>query len=97
MSRDTWNIDFGPVRGLYKDSDNGWGCGVCAGLADRFNLNLGTFRLGAVISLLLFFWMTAAIYAGLALLLREKPLVYSGRMSESEFWRRYRRDNWRHS
>jgi len=50
-----------------------------------------------VISLLLFFWLTAAIYAGLTLLIKEKPLVYSGRRSEFEFWRRYHGDDWRHS
>ena len=36
-------------------------------------------------------------YLGAALLIREKPLLYSGRSSESEFWNRYRRDSWRHS
>lgn len=97
MSRDTWNIDCGPIRGVYRDRENGWIFGVCAGLADRFNFQVGTVRVIAVISLLLFFWMTAAIYIGLTLLIREKPLVYSGRMSEYEFWRRYRRDEWRHS
>ena len=97
MSHRTWNIDHGPLRGFYRDRENGWVFGVCAGLADRFNLNLGAVRIIAVISLLLFFWLTAAVYLGATLLIREKPLIYSGRDTEYEFWRRRHYDNWRHS
>ena len=88
VSRDTWNIDYGPLRGIYRDRENGWIFGVCAGVADRFNFKLGTVRVIAVISLLLSFWLTAAVYIGLTLLIKEKPLVYAGRRSEYEFWRR---------
>ena len=95
MSRRTWNSDHGPVRGFYRDRENGWVFGVCAGIADRFNLNLGAVRIIAIISLFLFFWLTAAIYLAATVLISEKPLVYSGRDSEYEFWRR--RDRWRHS
>lgn len=97
MNRPAWNIDYGPLRGLYRDRESGWIFGVCAGIADRFNLNLGTVRVIAVISLALFFWLTAAIYLGLTLLIRERPLVYSGARSENDFWRRCRRNDWRHS
>lgn len=97
MSRDTWNTDYGPLRGFYRDRENGWIFGVCAGIADRYNLNVGAIRVIAVISLLLYFWLTVAIYIGLTVLIREKPLLYSGRRSEHEFWRSYRRDDWRHS
>ncbi len=97
MSRDSWNIDYGPLRGFYRDRENGWAFGVCAGLADRFNFRLGTVRVIATISLLLFFWLTVVLYLGATLLIREKPLVYSGRASENEFWHRYKRDHWRHS
>ena len=38
MRQDTWNTDYGPFRGFYRDRENGWIFGVCAGLADRFNL-----------------------------------------------------------
>ncbi len=95
MSQRTWNIDRGPMRGFYRDRENGWIFGVCAGLSDRFNLNLGAIRLIAVVSLFLFFWLTAAIYLGATVLIREKPLVYSGRESEFAFWRRRHRDYWR--
>ena len=97
MSRRRWNIDFGPVRGFYRDRESGWVFGVCAGLADRFNLNVGAVRVIAVISLLLFFWLTVAIYLGATMLISEKPLIYSGRESEFEFWRSRHRDDWRHS
>ena len=94
MTRNTWNIDNGPLRGFYRDRENGWIFGVCAGLADRFNLNVGAVRVIAAVSLLLFFWLTAALYAGATVLIREKPLVYSGARSEYEFWRKYRNE-WR--
>lgn len=97
MSQRTWNLDHGPMRGFYRDRENGWIFGVCAGLSDRFNLNLGAIRLIAVVSLFLFFWLTAAIYLGATVLIREKPLVYSGRESEFAFWRRRHRDYWRSS
>ena len=94
MSRDTWDTDFGPLRGFYRDRENGMVFGVCAGISDRFNFRVFTVRVIAIISLLLFFWLTAAIYLGATLLIREKPLVYSGRRTENEFWRRYGRDSW---
>lgn len=94
MSRDTWDIDFGPLRGFYRDRENGLVFGVCAGIADRFNFRVGTVRIIAVISLLLFFWLTAAVYLGATFLIKEKPLVYSGRRTENEFWRRYNSDYW---
>ena len=96
MDRDTWNIDYGPLRGFYRDRENGWIFGVCAGIADRYNFNIGMVRIIAVISLALMFWLTAAVYLVLTLLIREKPLVYSGRRNEYEFWRSYRRDHRRH-
>ena len=95
MSQGTWNIDYGPFRGFYRDRENGWIFGVCAGLADRFNLNVGAVRIIAVISLLIFFWLTAAVYIAATLLIKEKPLIYSGQQSENDFWRRYRRGHWR--
>ncbi len=97
MNRDTWNLDYGPLRGFYRDRENGWIFEVCAGIADRFNFRVGTVRVIAIISLLLFFWLSAALYLGATLLIREKPLVYSGRHSESAFWDRYRHDYRRHS
>lgn len=97
MTDRTWNIDHGPLRGFYRDRENGWIFGVCAGLADRFNLNVGAVRIIAIIALMLFTLMTTIVYLGATFLIREKPLVYSGRESEYDFWRRHDRDYWRHS
>jgi phage shock protein C len=84
------------MRGFYRDRENGWVFGVCAGIADRFNFRVGTVRVIAIISLLLFFWLTAALYLGATVLIREKPLVHSGSNSENAFWHRYKRDGWRY-
>jgi phage shock protein PspC (stress-responsive transcriptional regulator) len=97
MSRRTWNIDDGPLRGLYRDRESAWIFGVCAGVADRFDFQVGTVRVIAVICLVLFFWPTVAIYVGATLLIREKPLIYSGRRTEYEFWRRRSSDHWSRS
>ena len=67
MNDTSWNIDLEPLRGLYRDVDNAWICGVCAGVADRFGFRLSTVRIIAVISLVLFFWLTAAIYRFISL------------------------------
>lgn len=88
MSQRMWNIDNGPLRGFYRDSDRAWISGVCAGIADRFNFSVGTVRVITIICFMLFSWLTAAIYIAATLLIRDKPLVYSGRETEFEFWRR---------
>lgn len=97
MSRGTWNPEYTPLNGLYRDRENGWIFGVCAGFAERFNFRIGTVRLIAVICLILFFWPTVLTYVGATLLLREKPLIYAGNAREREFWRRYsNHDRWSH-
>jgi len=94
MSQRMWNSDYGPLRGFYRDGDRAWIFGVCAGIADRFNFRLGTVRLIFFVSFLLFSWLTALTYIVATLLIREKPLIYSGRETEFEFWRRNDRDRW---
>ena len=97
MSRGTWNPDHGPLRGFYRDRENGWIFGVCAGMADRFNFRTSTVRVIAVVLLCLFFWLTTLTYVAATLLIREKPLIYGGRRSENDFWRRRDfRDRWSH-
>lgn len=96
MSRATWNLDHGPLRGIYRDRENGWIFGVCAGLADFLNFNVGAVRLIAFLSLFLFFWPTVLAYVAATFLLREKPLIYSGSDAEYEFWRRSSCGRWSH-
>lgn len=96
MREHTWDSDCGSLRGFYRDRENAWIFGVCAGIAERFNFRLSTVRIIAIICLAIFFWWTAALYIGATLLIREKPLIYSGSRSEYEFWRRERRNYRRH-
>lgn len=77
----------GPGR-LYRDAENGIFLGVCAGVARFFDFRVAVVRIVAVISLLLFFWPTAAIYLAAGWLLKPMPLAYRGRGSEAHFWRR---------
>ncbi len=93
MSRSTWNLDHGPWRGMYRDRENAWIFGVCAGIAEFGNFRTGTIRLITFISLLLFFWPTVLVYMAAVLLFREKPLIYSGRQHEYDFWRRRTTDD----
>jgi len=94
MSRATWNVDRGPLAGLYRDRENGWIFGVCAGIADYLNFRVAAVRLIAFISLLLFFWSSVITYLLATLLIREKPLIYGGRDAEYEFWRRESCGHW---
>ncbi|MGH8193077.1 MAG: PspC domain-containing protein [Woeseiaceae bacterium] len=102
MSRDTWEHtrehECGPLSGLYRDRENGWIFGVCAGLADYANFRTGTVRIIAVVCLILFFWATLIAYLAATLLFKSKPLIWSGRCHEYEFWRRHTTDDgWRRS
>ena len=97
MSRRIWDLDHGPLRGFYRNRENAWIFGVCAGMAERFNFRLGVVRILALACFFLFSWLTLAIYFGATLLIKEKPLIYSGRHAENEFWRRRGADYWSHS
>lgn len=91
---------FGPAgaRGIYRDRENGWLFGVCAGIAEYGNLPVAVPRIIAAVGLLTFFWATVLTYAAATLLFREKPLTWAGRCQEYEFWRRCRSDDrWSHS
>jgi len=87
MNRTAWNPDSGRPGGLYRDRENGWLFGVCAGIADFTNLQTITVRVVVALCLIVFFVPTALLYATAALILRDKPLIYSGCDDEHEFWR----------
>lgn len=74
------------MSGLYKDSERGVIMGVCAGLANCFDLNKTGVRIVAVLCLLFMFWPTLIAYFAAGFLLRDKPLYYCGR-DERSFWR----------
>lgn len=87
----------GPGRGVYRDRENGWIFGVCAGLADHMDIPVIVVRVIAGAALVSFFWVTVLTYAAATVLLKEKPLTWSGRCRENEFWRCRGRDDWSHS
>ena len=99
MSRSEWHFGKRSFKGIYRDRENGWLFGVCAGIAEIGNFRVGTVRIIALVSLFLFFWPAVLLYFVAVFLVREKPLVYSGRDAEYEFWCRSRRDSsrWSHS
>ncbi|MGH8166662.1 MAG: PspC domain-containing protein [Woeseiaceae bacterium] len=86
-----------PFWRLYRDRENGWIFGVCAGIADYGDIPVLAVRIVAAAGLLFFFWFTIIVYLAAVLLFREKPLTWSGRCQENEFWRRHRTDTWSHS
>lgn len=97
MSTASCHRDPRRMRGLYKDRENGWIFGVCAGIAEFAKWRAGTVRIITVVSLVLFFWPTVLVYGAAALLFRDKPLTYAGRCREYDFWRRHsNHDRWSH-
>jgi len=88
MRVDSREADYRSARGLYRDRENGWLFGVCAGVAQYLNFRVAAVRLIAFISLLLFFWPTVLTYLAATFLIRQRPLTYAGEAAENEFWRR---------
>ncbi len=76
-------------RSLYRDSENGWLFGVCAGLADIFRVNVAGVRLLVVVLAWFFTLPTAIAYVVLGFLLRDRPLRYQGGTDERHFWSRH--------
>lgn len=99
MSRTRWHFGSRSFNGIYRDRENGWLFGVCAGIAEVGDFRVGTIRIITLICLILFFWPTLLLYILATFLLREKPLIYSGGDAEYEFWCRSRgtRGRWSHS
>lgn len=98
-TRGSSTTERGPaIQGVYRDRENGWIFGVCAGVAERFDFSTIVVRVVAVTSLVLFTMPTALAYLAATLLLRPRPLTYRGPHAEHDFWRcRQRHDNWRAS
>lgn len=82
-------------RGLYRDRENGWIFGVCAGIADRYGFEPVLIRIIATLALLLLTIPTALLYLAATVLIRRRPLTYRGSSPEQDFWRGRRdRDSW---
>ena len=80
------------LRGIYRDRENGWLFGVCAGLAERFSIDVNMLRLIVGVSALLFTLPTVLAYALAAMLLRDRPLLPRDPNHEKDFWRTDRRN-----
>lgn len=72
---------------LYRDRENGLFLGVCAGLAEHFDVRVSVLRVLTVIAALLMFWPVLFVYLTAGFLLRDRPLRYRGRDQETRFWR----------
>lgn len=71
---------------LYRNRETGVIMGVCAGLAEFFDVEAWLVRVAAVVSLWFFTVPTAVAYVVLGLILRDRPLSYSGQGDEHYFW-----------
>lgn len=78
---------------LYRDRENGWIFGVCAGVAERYNFDVLIVRIASALSLLIFTLPTAVLYLAAALFIPTKPLIYTGSEREQEFWRSHADSN----
>ncbi len=75
------------LRGLYLDRENGWLFGVCAGLADRFSIDLNILRLIVALGTVFVTVPTVIAYSLAAILLRDRPLRPRDPGHERDFWR----------
>lgn len=78
-------------RNLYKDPVNGVIFGVCAGIADYFDLNRSVVRLVAFLGLLLFTPTAFFLYIGAAFILKKKSSTLYDSEEKASFWRKMRR------
>ena len=81
---------FNPNK-LYKDPRNSRCLGVCAGIADYFDVRPGVVRLLTIIGALMTgIWAFVCAYLILGFVLERKPEEMYERPEEDEFWRRAR-------
>lgn len=75
---------------LYRDPENGHVMGVCAGVADYFDISTTTTRLIAIFGLIFFTVPTVVAYFAAAMIVDVKPdQLYASREQE-DFWREMR-------
>ena len=75
---------------LYKNKRDGVIAGVCAGLADYFNIDTALVRIGAILLLFFFAPFTVIGYIVAAIVMPQRPVWTTQRPTteeESEFWR----------
>lgn len=73
---------------LYRDPRNGRCMGVCAGIADYFDVRPGVVRLLTIIlAFITGFWPVIVGYCVLGFILETKPREMYDKPEEDEFWR----------
>ena len=74
---------------LYRDKQNAWFAGVCAGIADYFGFNRKGVRVAFALTLLFppFIPFAAVSYIVLAIVLPVKPPELYANEEKAEFWR----------
>ena len=75
---------------LYRDTEHGLLCGVCAGIADYFGFDRGATRVLAVV-LQFLFPATFLVYLAMCLLIPKKPGDMYRDEREEKFWSEVRR------
>ena len=75
------------ARSLYRDEESAMLLGVCAGLADRFRLDLVAVRVLAALAFVFFTLPAGVLYLTAGMLLPRKPLHFHGEGAERKFWR----------
>ena len=88
MSHNPFHQLGGRLQRLYRDRENGLIFGVCAGIADYFDVSPLAVRVGAVLALWLAALPVGLTYLVAAMLLRDRPLTLRDGSREREFWRR---------
>ena len=77
-------------RRLYRDPQNGWFGGVCAGIADYLGLNRAIVRILVFILAVPFTLTICAAYIILAMMLRHRPDGLFRDREEEKFWQSVR-------
>ncbi len=67
-----------PMKNLYRSSDEKVVAGVCAGLADRFDLNVTGLRWLFALTAFFFTGIPIIVYLILAILLKPRPTADDG-------------------
>ncbi|MEL6302631.1 MAG: PspC domain-containing protein [Pseudomonadota bacterium] len=78
---------FKLLRSLYLDRENAWMAGVCAGLADRFDVDVNILRALTAAAAWFMTLPVVMLYALAAFLLSDKPLEPRNPRDERNFWR----------
>lgn len=72
---------------IYRDPENGWIAGVCAGIADYAGVDPALVRVAAVLLLVFFFVPVLIAYVVCALVLKRRPPTAFASPAEESFWR----------